>query len=98
MTGSDNEFSGSLAAAGFIPKRLLAPRCGWRAGHPVSTTIATAVRVVGGIHNYAPNCRPNSFMAGAAGFTDLYILVLFVADNSYGSHAVGINHADFAAW
>src|SRR6266404_4473608 len=97
VSGSDNKFVASLAAAGLITQCLLAPwRCG-RSGHLVTAAVTAAVRVVGSIHHYAANSRTDTFMACAAGFADPYILVLLIANNTYGRHAVGINQPNFAA-
>jgi hypothetical protein len=53
--------------------------------------------MVGGIHNYAADSRADALMTAAAGLADLDILVLFVANYTYGSRAVGVYHPDFAA-
>src|SRR4051812_23354906 len=97
MASPYNKFGGNFAAAGLVSQSLLAPRRGRRPGHTVSTAVAATVRVVGSVHNHAADGRADAHSTFAAGFADLNILVLLVADNSNGGHAFGIDHTDFAA-
>jgi hypothetical protein len=47
----------------------------------VAAAVATTVRVVSGIHNDAADAGGDALVAVTAGFADLDVLVLFVADN-----------------
>jgi hypothetical protein len=57
----------------------------------MTAAVATAVRVIGGIHNYAADCRPNPHAAFAPGLSDLNILVLFITNYTDSRHAVGVD-------
>src|SRR5581483_2048922 len=83
--------------AGLVAQGLLTPRRDWRTGHLVTAAVAAAVRAVGRVHDYAANSRTYTHAALSAGFADLDILMLFVANNTYSGHGFGVNHADFAA-
>ena len=97
MASPYNKFAGCLTAAGLVTQCLLAPWRGRWAGHLVASAVATTVRVVGSVHDYTANRWPEAHVALAAGFTNLNILVLLVANNTYSSGGVGVNHSNFAA-
>jgi hypothetical protein len=46
----------------------------------VASTVTTTVRVVGSIHNNSAHRWAESHVALTAGFADLHVLVLFVAN------------------
>jgi hypothetical protein len=64
----------------------------------VTATIAAAVRVIGGVHNYAADRRAESHVAPSAGAADFDVLVLFVADGAQTCHAFQTETAHFARW
>jgi hypothetical protein len=97
VTGSHYKFIAGAAVAGLIAERFLAPGCCWRAGHFVAAAVAAAVRVIGCIHNYTADCRADTHATLAAGFADLHILVLLIADYANRGPAFGVNHSNFAA-
>ena len=63
----------------------------------VPSAVTTAVRVVGRVHHDTSNGWANTLVPVSSGFADFDVLMLFVTDNSYGSHTVKINQSDFAA-
>lgn len=82
MAASYDELGSGFAAAGFVAEGFLTP---WRArcfGGTVAATVTTAVRVIGSGHDNAANGWAKAFVARAAGFANLNVLVLLVADNA----------------
>ena len=104
MTGPYDKLGRALAATGLVAQRLLAPRCLRRgavvlaAANTMTATVTTAVRVVGGVHDDTADRRTLAFVAVAASFTDLDVLVLLVANNTEGSRAILIDQTDFTTW
>lgn len=97
MAASYDKLAGVLAAACLVSQRMLTPRRDRWTAHIMSAAVTTAVGVIDRIHNDTTDARTLTFVAIAAGFADLDVLVLFVADDADGRHAVLINQADFAA-
>jgi isopropylmalate/homocitrate/citramalate synthase len=84
VTASYNHVAGALTAAGLETKGLLTPRRTRRLSHTVTTTVTTTVWVIYGVHNDTTDAWALALVAVATGFTDLDVLVLFVADDTNG--------------
>jgi hypothetical protein len=97
MAGTHHKLISIFASAGFESQGFLAPRGGRRAGHPVSSAVTTAMRVISGSHHHASDGRSNAHPAFAAGFTDNDILVLFIAHCPDSGHPIYVDHPDLAA-
>src|SRR5688572_20242804 len=95
VTALNNKLGSRLASASFVTQRLLAPRCLRRLTYTMTTTVTTTMRVVNSVHNNTTNSWANTHVSLAASFTDLDVLVLFVADNTQASHAFYANQANF---
>ena len=61
------------------------------AANAVAAAVSAAMGVIGRVHNNAADGWANAFVAAAAGFADLDVLVLFVADNAEAGSAVFVN-------
>jgi hypothetical protein len=64
----------------------------------VTTTVTTTVRVVNGVHNDTADAWTFTEVAITTSLTDLYVLVLFVADNAKRGGALHVHQADFTRW
>lgn len=97
MTTADDKFIACPAGAGFVAEGFLAP---WGArvfAHTMPAAITTAVWVIGSVHDNAADGGANALVPCAAGFADLDVLMLFIADGTKTSGAIHMYHADLAA-
>ena len=86
-----------MLVAGLVTQCGLTPG-GHRAGTTDGrTTLTTTVGVIAGVHNGTADGGTDTHVTGAAGFTDIHILVIDVAYLTDGSHAVELNVAQLAA-
>ena len=89
MTAPYDKLAGVLASAGLVTEGLLAPRRLGRgtvvlaAADTVSSAVTTTMWVVGSVHNDTADRWALTLVAVTAGFADLNVLVLFVADNTH---------------
>jgi hypothetical protein len=95
VAGSYDKLTANIAAAGFIPKGFLAPRC---PGVFFSTvlTLATTMRMVSGGHDYTADRWPDTHVTLAAGLADLDILMLLIAHGANRGHTVNVYHSNFS--
>src|SRR5579884_3342960 len=91
MAGAHDELACILAAAGFETQGLLAPRSARGFGHAVAAAVAAAMGVICCIHNYAADGGALALVAAAAGFADLDVLVLFIANYAQTGGAIFID-------
>src|SRR5262245_45460471 len=94
-TADDQLAGGVLALARAQPHGRLAP---WRLGRHADRrlALATAVRVVVGVHHHAAHLRAAAHVAAASGLADVLVLVIQVAHLSDRGHALGAHPAHLA--
>ena len=86
----------SLLVARLVTERGLAPR-GYRARTAYrGLALAAAVRMVVRVHNYAAHGRTDASVAGAACLAQVYVLLVYVGDLTYRSHAFNSYIANLA--
>src|ERR1700730_2927844 len=96
-SASDDHVRGLLVAPRPVTERWLAPR-GLRIAPCAGAALAPTVRVVEGVHRHAADRGALAPPAALAGFADVLVLVLDIADLADGGVAEHGDAPDFTGW
>ena len=95
LGSAHNEFIRALVITSLVTARGLSPGR-YRMATARSLALASAVRMVNGVHRDAANFRATTNPSGAARFAEAYVAVLDVSDLAYGGVALNVDAANLA--